>query len=303
MLRNEHISRSAAARLAQVLLMLAAASSLAQEPGGDAAEEPAATRYAIEIILFRYGAGVPAGNELFLPDPPPEPDPFATAGEAPFGADDDGTAVAEYGDLVEPAGATPLDESQADETVEDLAKVELEEILLPANAVGLEVLPREALTLEETWKKLEALDAYEPVMWAGWTQAAIERERSPRIALRRLGRAPAEYDGTLQLYLSRFLHLVVDLTLTPRESRPADSSRVYGDARRGENFAIYPDAVSRAGPVRLRIEEDRIVKSGDLRYFDHPRFGLLAKVTRLEEEVEDLDPAALPAGPSTPGAR
>jgi hypothetical protein len=33
-------------------------------------------------------------------------------------------------------------------------------------------------------------------------------------------------------------------------------------------------------PVRYRIYEDRIMKTGDLRYFDHPRFGVVARVTR-----------------------
>ena len=62
-------------------------------------------------------------------------------------------------------------------------------------------------------------------------------------------------DGSLTLYLSRFLHLVVDLEL----------------------------GAANATPVFYRIEEDRILRNGELRYYDHPRFGLLARVTRVEE--------------------
>ena len=40
-------------------------------------------------------------------------------------------------------------------------------------------------------------------------------------------------------------------------------------------------------PVRYRIQENRILKNGELRYFDHPKFGVLAKVTRVEDEEED----------------
>ena len=36
--------------------------------------------------------------------------------------------------------------------------------------------------------------------------------------------------------------------------------------------------------MRFRIQEDRIVKNGETRYFDHPKFGVVAKVTRVEEE-------------------
>ena len=42
-------------------------------------------------------------------------------------------------------------------------------------------------------------------------------------------------------------------------------------------------------PVRYRIEEDRIFRNGELRYFDHPKFGVLAKITRVEEEESDPD--------------
>ena len=43
----------------------------------------------------------------------------------------------------------------------------------------------------------------------------------------------------------------------------------------------YRDRVDR--PVHYRIQEDRIFKSGETRYFDHPKFGVLAKITRWEE--------------------
>ena len=41
------------------------------------------------------------------------------------------------------------------------------------------------------------------------------------------------------------------------------------------------------GPVRYRIQEDRIVRNNDIRYFDHPKFGVIAKVTRVEKEDEE----------------
>ncbi len=40
-------------------------------------------------------------------------------------------------------------------------------------------------------------------------------------------------------------------------------------------------------PIRYRIFEDRIVKNGDVRYFDHPKFGVIAKITRFEEPEEE----------------
>ena len=44
------------------------------------------------------------------------------------------------------------------------------------------------------------------------------------------------------------------------------------------------DDMNAGSPVYYRIQEDRILKNGELRYYDHPKFGVLAKVTRVEEE-------------------
>src|SRR5690606_9098578 len=124
-----------------------------------------------------------------------------------------------------------------------LDQVELEEIVLPTNRIGLRVLAPEELQLNAAYNKLKLLDAYEPVLWAGWTQLALEREATPTIPLRRLGNAPAQFDGELQLYLSRFLHLVVDLSMTPRQDGsvmvevPSFSDR--RDANRNENYDPY----------------------------------------------------------------
>jgi hypothetical protein len=41
-----------------------------------------------------------------------------------------------------------------------------------------------------------------------------------------------------------------------------------------------------ARPVHYRISEDRILRNGELRYYDHPKFGLLARATRVEETEE-----------------
>ena len=58
----------------------------------------------------------------------------------------------------------------------------------------------------------------------------------------------------------------------------------YGDGRvRNDDATAEFDGMLRL-PVRYRIVEDRIMKTGDIRYFDHPRFGVIAKVTRPEEE-------------------
>ena len=126
--------------------------------------------------------------------------------------------------------------------------------------------------LNEIMGRMKRLDVYKPVMHFGWTQATWPEEQTEAIPLHRLARPPAGLDGDLTLYLSRYLHLVVDLQL--------DAPRVMVD------LADMPGAQDEL-PVRYRIQENRILKNGELRYYDHPKFGVLAKVTRVEEEEKE----------------
>ena len=125
-------------------------------------------------------------------------------------------------------------------------------------------------------------------MHVGWTQPAFPEEETPTIDLALLGEPPEGLAGTFTLYLSRYLHLVVDLAMdAPDEFEEEviddDDFFSFGDARR--QYGDEEDVL----PVRFRIQEDRIFKNGDLRYFDHPRFGVLAKITRVEESDEESD--------------
>ncbi len=121
-------------------------------------------------------------------------------------------------------------------------------------------------------------------MHFGWTQATWPEEQTEAIPLHVFARPPEALDGSLTLYRGRFLHLVVDLQLrAPDDDAAAPASRFsrfatsIGDA---EGLA--------ARPVYFRIQEDRILRTGELRYFDHPKFGLLARVARVDEEEEAM---------------
>lgn len=287
---EKHLSlkRHTARWLLTGLVSLASAAAAAQTPAvEESADAPEVRRYAVEIILFRYAESVPAGNELFLPDPPPEPEPDSLPERQGY------EPLADFGDPGARVPAAPdpaVADTDADASL-DTASLSLEEIRLPTRAVDLRVTFPEDLKLTDVHRKLESLDAYEPVLWAGWTQDALERDLSPVIPLRRIGNAPPEFDGTFTLYLSRFLHLVVDLSLTPRDAASGTGRiRSFGDRPENRRFE-RPPGTREPGVVHLRIDEDRIVNDGDLRYFDHPKFGLLARVTRIEDDSAEATDA------------
>jgi hypothetical protein len=215
-----------------LLSLLLILPAVAQEPADDI-EEQEIRRYTVEIIVFKYAEDVSSGSEVFL------------------------------GDKIE------FDEDE----LEILALRPFRSVgdFKPLPDIEFVLLEEEDYQLTEALGRLQRLDAYEPIMHFGWTQATWPEEQTEPLSLYRFASPPADLHGSLTLYLSRYLHLVVDLQLDNPVASPLDYS------------TIQPQR----GPVRYVINENRILKNGELRYYDHPKFGVLAKVTRVEEEEEE----------------
>ena len=91
----------------------------------------------------------------------------------------------------------------------------------------------------------------------------------------------------MSLYLSRFLHLVIDLALEEPDRDGTTADRPYEpsyDTRR-DSYAYGLPIVQPA--TYYRISEDRIMRNAEVRYFDHPKFGVIARVERIEAPAED----------------
>ncbi|MCI0517430.1 MAG: peptidoglycan binding protein CsiV [Woeseiaceae bacterium] len=253
-------------------LLCAVPSSRAQLASPDAPDATAETprRYTVEIIVFEYAGSARTGNEIFVAEPI-EPVP-----------DDATEGVPEFTDMPQAVEA---------------GKPTLAEIPL-SRQIELSLLPPERYSLHDVYRKLQTLDAYKPIMHTAWTQTTVEKDLTPPVRLRMLGRAPLGLDGHLTLYLSRYLHLVVDLALDADPSAQSESDPFDTADAASQGAYIFSDKPElQPSRVRYRIFEDRIFKSGDLRYFDHPKFGVLAKVTR--DEAGEPDPGqsgAVPAG-------
>jgi hypothetical protein len=267
-------------RIAPILIStLCLATAVAQDDAlqEELEEAPKIRRYTVEVIVFSYLEDVSVGTEQFLPDePPPEEDPLL---------DEDGNPIENLDDLEaeEPffwiVGSGEDDENEYQNENDEQARFELV------------LLTEDEYQLSDAIRQFELLDAYEMILHTGWTQPTYPQEETPPIELQLLGETPDGLNGTLTLYLSRYLHLVVDLALDAPvevvELPDKNSFFSFEDARRryGRDFdAPAPQ------PVRYRIQENRIVKNGELRYFDHPKFGVLARIARVEEpEEEELE--------------
>jgi hypothetical protein len=274
---------------AALLFALLQGSAYGQDAG---APLPGPPRYTVELIVFTYSDGASAGSEIFVPDRLP-PDEYRTADPDPAA---EGNAEFVFGDRTDGANGdirrpddTPGTATAGPEITGDdgsLTDVPLRQ------RIELRLLEPDAYTMDAIYAELVRLDAYHPILRTAWTQTALAQEVSPAVHLRALAELPPGLDGSVTLYQGRFVHLGLDLTLA------ADSRERYGnadDARSATDKAIaYGDARMRGqaadgnnglfgAPVRYHISESRIMKDGDIRYYDHPRFGVLAKVTEAVE--------------------
>jgi hypothetical protein len=219
------------------------------------AETPDVRRYTVEMIIFKYAQDVSVGSEVFVADPPPSTDPLNLDTALDF------TEIADIGDQAEAV-------LQRERTNGNVTAARANSLLVP--------LLEDDLTLTEIYRRMQRLEVYEPLMHFGWTQVTVPLENTAAMPLASFAPPPSGLAGDLTLYLSRYLHLSVDLQLDAPGAVPRNKRRdMFGDEIR----APAPDQT-----IRYRINENRIVRNGELRYFDHPKFGVLAKVTRIEDE-------------------
>lgn len=221
-------------------------------------EEIEIRRYTVEVIVFRYAQDVSTGSEVFPPDEPEEPE-----------------LLEEVLSVIEEPVPEPAEAQVQEEEAELLPDIEFV------------LLAEEDYQMDEIFERLERLDVYEPLMHFGWTQATWPEDQTEPLSLHRFARPPEGLDGQLTLYLGRFLHLVVDLQLAA--APPTDDGNEVPPGVTDFDALRDFESPESQRPVYYRILEDRILKSDELRYYDHPKFGVLARVTRVEEEEEEPD--------------
>ena len=133
---------------------------------------------------------------------------------------------------------------------------------------------------------LQALksSAYRVLAQASWTQAPTDKAATKPIAIRN---PDGTLDGTVLFYVSRFLHSEIDLrwrgeapaaaAAAPTTALPPtdDPANLPTGAPAEQQITATP-----AVPV-YRLSERRRIRSAETHYFDHPKFGVLLRVTPL----------------------
>lgn len=155
-------------------------------------------------------------------------------------------------------------------------------------------LSQNEMSLAGARRALNKSVTYRVLAHAGWIQSLIEDDSTPQPVLILVKGIDNQVQGTLTFRRGRFLHLDVDLTLS---ESPA-YQRAYG-----------ADDSSLADVTRFRSQQTRRIRTEELHYFDHPRFGVLVKVLPLtppepatpapqpQPGTDVNNPAAAPAEP------
>ncbi len=182
---------------------------------------------------------------------------------------------------------------------------------IPTTAVPnaqLQPLPPDQFAMQAEEQKLVKDGNYEILLHTGWRQLGVPREKgipvhihtaaptTPDASDAPAALPPPRLDGVIELTVLRYLHLDVDLLL---RGKPATTTGGVGDF-----FGVAP-----AKPLIpiYRLQESRRMRSGELHYFDHPMFGVIALVTPYNPPIATPPappPAASPAvtTPAAPAA-
>jgi hypothetical protein len=249
------------------LTLVLSTTALAQPPTGPAAEAPPPVpRYQVEIVIFA-NRDFDRNEERF-------------SGES-------AAALPEY----EPLSETTLFDDTSFEPLEDtqppVAVVEPEPTTdLPTQsepeAFRFRLLRADELQLDTEYRRLQAIPAYLPLLHGGWVQQGLPEEQAEPIDLALLGAVNPR--GTVRVYLSRFLHINLDLAY-----QEPNATREQAGPGFGTELGELPLA------PRYRMVADRNARSGELHYFDHPAFGVLVRITPVPDEPADAAPSGKPA--------
>ena len=158
------------------------------------------------------------------------------------------------------------------------------------------VLPRQDFRLAGVRRVLALSREYRPLLHVAWQQPGLDARnvRAVHLDNTRFEKKAAEqlevepepgevrdepeytppvkvFDGTVRLRKSRFLHLDVDFAYFPDTLQQPDLEMPAQAAGHRRFPADY-----------VRLRESRRIKPDDLNYFDHPLFGLVVEVSRIE---------------------
>ena len=200
----------------------------------------------IEIIIFEYLDHNSSGNEVF-------------------------NKIEENYQLEK---EIPNNQNQEDTSIEvGLLTSKFKEVsisLVPtARQIALKISQRKSLNMSAIYNRLNRLRVYEPVIWGGWEQRLTNEQNAFPVNLRSIKNTLGKFDGSIKFYESSGgrLRLSVDIEMY-------EKIEIFANESDGE---LHEQIIN-----TYKISNDKEMRYDELRYFDHPKFGLIAKIQKQE---------------------
>ena len=232
------------------------------------------TRYEVELIVFRHvdqsrnTPEIPAEGSLIRKSPltlnraDDADEPFMTTLEV-GGQNFDSVTQAE-GDngIAEPRERAP--------------RVSFYLMDLKAEYPDFVPIDDASMELNSVFRRLDNLDAYQPLVHLGWIQTTKSAADAVpyQIHIRDQGRD--DVTGSITLYRERYLHLELDLALDPAVDEYGAESDFYSEDVLDERQAT--------GRKQHKLTESRRIREPSSHYFDHPLFGVIARIQKIVVE-------------------
>ena len=237
--------------------------------------------YQVEVIIFQYIR--PALDQELWYENPGLPSREDSIELLPVFVDDSLSQVTD--EILE----TKVVENEDVETEEEVG-------LIPYQA-----LSKDTFRLKNDYRILKLSGEYRPLLHMAWQQPGYDRDNGRAVHLELLEQVeeldeslPAElaeiqvieekyvppepiFDGTIRVRSSRFLHVDMDFAYFPENFQQILKLQRHQTMDRNI-LHINPEA------DYVRLTESRRIKLNELNYFDHPLFGVLLQVSRIETE-------------------
>ena len=122
----------------------------------------------------------------------------------------------------------------------------------PRPPAGLLALTRAQFALDGIWVSMRRSAGYRPLAHFAWAMPAQWSGEPVPLRLSTLAALPLPFSGLVSLEEERFVHLAIDVRMPATEETGGE----------------------------YRIRERRRLLLGEVHYFDHPRFGVIARLFR-----------------------
>ena len=280
------------------LLGSSTATNDAEIPGGEQLRMRSA--YGQRLLASLHVLEDPSAVPIIY-DPIPEVPPLPgldSPGSAP--SDDNATGSGPLIDDV--TGSGPLDDAVGtgpggsdatgssplggDETGSGEISADEPEAVAEGPPPAFRMLRADELELRDALQRLQRGGEYTPLAHGGWVQPAYPPERAIPVDISLVGTVNPV--GTVQLHLSRFLHVTADLVYRAPPASPPPQATETTDGTLSDLKL----------PLRYALRTQRRVRSGEVHYLDHPAIGLLVVVRPQPVEADENDSLSAPQGPA-----